>query len=305
MQRNFLLVFFSFVLLGGCLSKPREINGNVFITTNSGESLRLGLVPILLFDDEIVKATVKQAKDSLATEFQELNAKLAQIQKVKIEKKRELQIIFEECQKKKDILFDLERRRPRNPKYYQTPNTDVFTTRDIISEPFNINPQTPKQPLHQVVEQKERQAEEVYDMMAKQWRKEYDLIKEHADEAQKKADKSDKEHSAIIEECESLLKELQRWNEYSQERLFDMLPQPIASTKTDADGSFRIRNIQKGRHAIAAFSTRTDLTKTEKYFWFIYLPQESKPDERISLNNDNLLSVKNTNSVVQIPIISN
>jgi len=304
MHKRSLLIALSSILLGGCAIKPNEINGNVFITTKSGECLKLALVPILLFNEEQVKAAVEQAKSTLLLEHKDLNSKLSQIQIAQQKKIKEIESQKDEYDKKREMLSELESRRPRNPQFYPTPNTEVFTTRDIISEPFNINPPIPKQSKYKVDEQKANQAQEVYNLMATKWREEYDMIKDQVNAAQTQVNKSDEEYESIFEECGSTREELQSWNEKTQQRLFSVLPNPVASTKTDADGNFQFKSIPKGRYAIAASTTRTILTKTEKYYWFIYLPQKSRPEDKNSLNNDNLLAVKNTNSVVQIPIVS-
>jgi hypothetical protein len=73
---------------------------------------------------------------------------------------------------------------------------------------------------------------------------------------------------------------------------FKELPQPVATTKTDADGNFAIEIPDGGDFVIGASATRAILSETESYYWLLRVPQ-SLP-AKIILSNDNLTSSGNS-----------
>ena len=74
----------------------------------------------------------------------------------------------------------------------------------------------------------------------------------------------------------------------SARRFFKELPQPIATTKTDADGNFVIQIPDDRDLVIGAAATRAVFGDTESYHWLVRVPKP--PPSRIMLSNDNLAS---------------
>ncbi|MEY2495575.1 MAG: hypothetical protein QOJ45_2067 [Verrucomicrobiota bacterium] len=70
-------------------------------------------------------------------------------------------------------------------------------------------------------------------------------------------------------------------------RLFEHLPAPIASTKTDADGNFTIEVPYRDAVVLVAATNRRVFDKTETYHWLVPLEATSG---RVMLSNDNLTS---------------
>ncbi len=81
---------------------------------------------------------------------------------------------------------------------------------------------------------------------------------------------------------------------------FKELPTPVASTKTDADGHFKITLPKTGSYCIAAQASRSVGNKQESYFWVLPLEFDSTTGKAtISLNNDNTASSGNKLSLIQ------
>ena len=72
--------------------------------------------------------------------------------------------------------------------------------------------------------------------------------------------------------------------------LFEGLPSPVVTSKTDADGKFLL-SIPAGRYVIAARSNRKVFNSTENYYWLVVLNTAS-PNHSLMLSNDNLFETK-------------
>lgn len=73
------------------------------------------------------------------------------------------------------------------------------------------------------------------------------------------------------------------------------LPGSIATTKTDADGRFKLNLPDEGDFAVVASSTRAVFNTVEKYFWVIRLKPQ---DSTLTLSNDNLTSSGSADSML-------
>jgi hypothetical protein len=83
----------------------------------------------------------------------------------------------------------------------------------------------------------------------------------------------------------------------SGQLLFDHLPAPIVTTKTDADGNFAMDVVGEHALALGAAATRNlPSGETESYFWLV--PFDGGPNARVILSNDNLTSEKTDQSLV-------
>jgi hypothetical protein len=73
----------------------------------------------------------------------------------------------------------------------------------------------------------------------------------------------------------------------SPETYFEQLPSPVAVSKTDPDGRFKL-SVPKGRYVIAAKSSRTVGDATEHYYWLVRIEASGGPAS-LMLSNDNLV----------------
>lgn len=294
--RSFLLP--CLVLLAGCILKPRDIPGNVFITDEKGQAQKLALVPISIYAEAEMKKAVEKTEAVFGQTLNDAKKKLVALggEYERLSKERQKQ--DEELKALDEKIQQLEKTRPANPKYYRTPNTDILTTTTKVNEPFTINPSPAKKSATEEREEREKREQEVYELMARKWREEFDTIKGERDavlgELQaKEANLADLENQqSIINQFLGVQWQGAFWGILSQN-----LPPPAVETKTDADGNFLIPSPPRGRLAISARYDRTEGDKTESLYWLLYLPQPLPPDGRVLLNNENLLSASPTNAV--------
>lgn len=81
---------------------------------------------------------------------------------------------------------------------------------------------------------------------------------------------------------------------------FERLPQPVASTKTDADGKFRLTLPDNSEVIIGAATSRKVADDTENYFWLLKV----KPPTNVTFSNDNSCDTSGSDSVIRTLTIS-
>jgi len=273
------------VLLAGCVLKPKDIPGNVFVTDAKGQAQKLALVPVSIYTEAEMKKAVEKTE---AVFGQTLNQAKDKLVAVGVESERLGKDIEKQAEELKDLeekIGQLEKTRPQNPRYYKTPNTEILF----------IGPSATEAREEQKMEQ------EVYEFTAKKWREEYDTMEERrgavlAELRGKEATFSDLEsQQAIISQFLGV-----QWQVAFFGILSKNLSPPAVETRTDADGNFLIPSPPRGRLAISARCDRTEGDKTESLYWLLYLPQPLPPDGRVLLNNENLLSASPTNAVFHL-----
>jgi hypothetical protein len=88
-------------------------------------------------------------------------------------------------------------------------------------------------------------------------------------------------------------------NSLSGRFFFKSLPIPAATTKTDADGRFKMILPKTGSYCIAAQASRSVGNKQESYFWVLPVEFDSTGKATLSLNNDNTTSSGDKLSLIQ------
>ena len=81
----------------------------------------------------------------------------------------------------------------------------------------------------------------------------------------------------------------------SADYYFSGLPQPLQTTKTDADGKFSFK-VPGGSYVLAAFSSRKVGKDTESYHWMLKVTADA--DKKVMFANDNLCSNDSADSVI-------
>lgn len=294
-------VFFGPLLLGGCFFKNADIKGNVFLTTEGGQSLKLGLVSVGVHTEANIQKAVQEAKRAFEKSLEEKKAKLVSFEKECKRMEEEQNKARDEVLKLREQITDLENKRPKNPRYYKSADTEVFTTTIKETAPFNIDPTTTPKTATEEREEKEKREQEVYELMAQQWRKEYDSVKGRLDEIESKT----LVNEVFLQNCQNTLIEETTaigtaWKKDFPETLFSNLPQPAIEAKTDADGDFLLPSPPRGKLAISARFTRAQSGKTEIFYWLFFIPKNLPKGGRILLNNENLLTSAYEGSVVNL-----
>lgn len=76
----------------------------------------------------------------------------------------------------------------------------------------------------------------------------------------------------------------------SGEYYFAELPVGVNSSKTDADGKFKL-DLPAGKYALAAKSSRHVFGNTEEYYWIVFVNASSQ-NQSVMLSNDNLFDTE-------------
>jgi len=85
----------------------------------------------------------------------------------------------------------------------------------------------------------------------------------------------------------------------SGEYFFQDIPSPIASARTDADGTFTLFMPRDGRHGIVARASREFGEKKETYCWFVWVSLDGEHSKRLVLNNDNIVGAGSPDSALR------
>jgi hypothetical protein len=113
--------------------------------------------------------------------------------------------------------------------------------------------------------------------------KKYDILSKDGYAAYSKAYNEHLSAEYLAEDLEEKRQNFPSGNYY-----FDGLPQPLATTQTDADGEFTIDIPAEGEFALAAHTQRDVGSHVENYFWLIKVQKNQQG--KIMLSNDNLFS---------------
>jgi hypothetical protein len=209
------------VKINSAVEKEYAIDGAVFIVTKGGESYKLGLVELMLFNDTELRQKLEARKTDQTNELKRL------------------------------------------------------------------------QPAHQTAIENVAMLKKKYDAARDAWfdSTSNDRLKAQMDAAQKEwLDAMIAEGNASAAVRDSL----------SGRFFFKALPTPVAATKTDADGHFKITLPKTGSYCIAAQASRSVGKNQESYFWVLPLEFDSTTGKAtISLNNDNTTSSGNKLSLIQ------
>ncbi len=303
--------------LVGC--SPKATKGQVFIVTRSAENIKLGLVDVLLFDEQTVSDFLQKKKPAVEKEVglraeglrraetwqQEAQRALEQFQRTNeafqptfLEQKAQFSTLKQE-------IWDLEHG-PLNLRLAKIRQLEALQAQ--LRQSHNAND------LDAAAEQVKK---------ALDLQKEFDAIdlqeKENAPKIKKKEAQYaelDKQITAVSTSSEKKVTELSErvtlCNADCKKAktavmqfptldfyLSDPLPAPSMKTTTDADGKFEVKLPRKGRFAVFARASRSSESKTENYAWFFWLPSASD-ETPLMLSNNNLVFAEYAGNVLPV-----
>jgi len=287
------------VLLAGCVLKPKDIPGNVFVTDEKGQARKLALVPVSIYTEAEMQKAVEGAR------------------------KRHLDRVEKAKEKEKNLAKDV--------AFLEGEARKLAIKKNSLEEKISELEKTKEQ----FKENQDTYDLKTYNIMAKKLSEEYDSATKDREntgktlwefvqklELVRAEQKALRLYAGISWEGDSIglpLEEIDRakatdpykhlpsrslmtatWASSIFEDVFSHLPPPAVETRTDADGNFLIPSPPRGRLAISARFYRTKGDKPESLYWLLYLPQPLPPDGRVLLNNENLLSASPTNAVFRL-----
>ena len=110
--RSFLLP--CLVLLAGCVLKPKDIPGNVFITDEKGQAQKLALVPISIYTEAEMKRAVEEARKRHLDRVEKAKEREKSIAKDVAFLEGEAQKLAIKKNSLEEKISELEKTRPKN-----------------------------------------------------------------------------------------------------------------------------------------------------------------------------------------------
>jgi hypothetical protein len=321
LKSKLLIILLSFLLLG-C---EKKVNIEVFIATDSGENVKLGLVNVkavsleeaekLLKNEwtnreiqrENENESIKKEESKLFAETRELDLKIDPIRSEILEKKKNIEEIKANCNKVAKDFIDMIKEvikyldsRPYEQwgdvnavVLCQGTNLSFFSSRKEdrdIPELMINHVNLPEWDAYPVIKDKiVKGANSVIEA-----RRKFDAANEQMEQVEK-----------LQKSCDELL--AKRGNRLKVERLsrekhkefmesngdpmnfYAVLPQAIVSATTNADGRCELKLPSGKKWIIAATSSRMVGNESEKYVWIIELPKDFSSGETLILSNNNAL----------------
>lgn len=109
------------------------------------------------------------------------------------------------------------------------------------------------------------------------------------DKTKLQADKDIVDAAACLERLNNLA---------SPERYFTDMPEAITKTISNSDGKFSLKILEKGKYTIVAKTQRMIGTKTEFYYWLVWVEADGT-SKTILLNNNNLTNSGSPDSLIK------
>ena len=301
----------------GCSPKPTK--GQVFIVTGGAENVKLGLVDVLVFDEQGVAMFLEKKKSAVESEVSSRTENLRNAEK----KLQEVQHALDEFQKTNDAF---------QPAFLEQKSQLPALKREVLE--LNNGPTEARLATMKKMEALQSQMlrprasqslTDAADQLEKalKLKKELDAIDRQEKEiapmlAAKKArlaevekqitavnGPSEKQVAALSSRVASCKAEYENVSKAAEQfptlefYLSDPLPAPHTRTLTDADGRFELKLPRKGRFAVFARATRKVGTASENYAWFFWLPTATD-DTPLLLSNNNLVFADHLGHVLPI-----
>lgn len=260
------------LILSGCQKKP--VNGQVFIVTQGAESHKLALVPVYYLNEDNIKllqekliAEVKALKKARAKEVETAYANLKESMNSVTECTTALKV---EQDKKTEIETAISANTKRIPPHKPTPDpqfADLLAQQIAEYDKIVEDVKVKESELHETL------AEQIY-LVA--------YAEKKLSSARKPLMENSKVHNAALAATEPL-----SFNELAG-ILETILPQFVASTKSDIDGKFTLNDAVSKKSVLVALAKRMTGADWEIYLWAGSLPAKL-PNNMLMLSNDNLL----------------
>jgi hypothetical protein len=251
--------------LSAC-SRKAEVTGQVFISTKSAGSYKLGAVPVHLFDVEYINPNLADYRAYRSNaETLEAGGKLTEAVKERL--------------KAMDKNVDAS-----NLRYAQTVNA----ISQIQNQWSQVNPASLAAESRAKLE------------AARERIKELTVEKDKADkEGTRLSRERDELQDTTKDDYDKKLKELRLKMNLARDMMFSG-ERAVMETSTDADGNFTFTMQRPGNYFLTAKATRATLEDMEEYLWVVPLGYVDR-SQRVILNNANIFSLETYQEKVQAP----
>jgi hypothetical protein len=297
----------------GCSPKPTK--GQVFIVTRGAENIKLGLVDVLVFDEQGVATFLEKKTPAVESEVSSRTENLRNAER-KLQEAQQALDAFQKTNEAFQPAF-LEQKRQFTKLKGEIRELDYGPTESrlaIMKRLDDLQQSGRSRSLDEAAAQLERalKLKEELDAIDRRETENSPVLKE------KKAQYAELEIkvTAVSGPSEKQVAELS--NRVSSGKaayesassaaahfptlesyLSDPLPAPRTKTVTDADGKFELKLPRKGKFAVFARATRKLENASENYAWFFWLPAGTD-DTPLLLSNNNLVYADYTGHVLPI-----
>lgn len=248
----------------GC-SLEKEVPGEVFIVTQGGSSIKLGLVDVRIIPESEFTPYIQKKIAAAKLEITNINPKLNILK----EESSQLLRSLNEAGTKLLSLFD---------KLIKDPDQKMR----ILTESIEKDKKDKKHPTSDIM-----LAVKSYSRSPSE-KIESEKIEKILKDLEGRLEENDKEYKAA---------QLKYIRFQGGPYYVEGLPQG-QSYKTDADGRFLMK-LPKGKYAVVAHATRKTIDATEEYYWFVWQAVDGNP-KKLMLSNDNLLETNCQDCIINL-----
>lgn len=299
-------------VLNGCAPKERNINGQVFIVTRDAQSIKLGLVDVLVLDENPAKEWAQKALAKLKSERDDAKRKLDTAQKDSDSYEATNATTTASFTEMKKENEDLKKKIEKTDQYLKGLD---YLTKEVQKIKDDEEEQRAHDPLGAplIAAKKMLAVLEAQEEIQKQMRETVgppDKCGEIILRQLRVATKIDAVYKPYLTNSSALKQAFKDAESRFQAADFRLNTFPSASdyttelpriafskATTDADGKFILKIPTKGRFAVFAQAKRLVGESEELYTWFCWLPDKN-PQEVFLMSNNNLCEVKGTHNIV-------
>jgi hypothetical protein len=246
----------------------RDFTVDVFIRTKGGESIKCGLVTVLVFDEDTIQFWQPVILSNMTDDANVLESNLYAAKT----KMKTADSAWEAAKKNKEAAFQRWLAEARKARPDLAFNDDGNVSSGLY-------------PTQEALEKAVRDAAPAAWNNNERW---YDV------RAEKERDRERAE-----KEWSRKLADLADWPQTVSDTILASLPQPVMATKTDADGRCAGKVPKPGRYAFAADFSRLVGDKSERDTWLIWVHFDDPTSKKVMLSNDNTLFSDSPDNVLQ------
>ena len=301
-------------LASGCSPTERRIEGQVFIVTKSGESVKLGLVTICLLTEEQAEGMATNAFNDMQRDIEETQSSIPKLkERIQIANAnaKRIQSEYEKAStaaqyatEKGEFGYSWEGARDLQRPAFTSYDLQTlqaarqnYATQKAAGTFNSIGFVTAEQDLERLeTEQRDRsRSQRLWD----QWRPVYVARVKECDTLAAQGTNIAQEVANVNAATAKRKGTLDRWSESGGVGYWEYVPNaPVTTTKTDADGKFSLVLPEKGRFAVAARAGRLLANTEERYCWIVWITDRDLKEKKIVLSNDNMIGSNPSESVV-------
>lgn len=315
------------LFIAGCQPQDEvevDLQGQVFVVVPSGESVRLGSVQVMLYEERAIQAHLAKRERVIAQRQEELESAVAELGeslKAARASRREAEENYmkREARIREELAALVERAEAKAAGIARKMviNEEFITHVDVLpSAPPGIPTReeyaqyesrrakwlamdrAERQAWGEVLSSHNEELEAELEKMATDreeqvfaWADELQLL----DEAIGAAREEEAEAEGSLRVAEESLAAIPSYSDFLAE-----LPAPAREIRTDADGEFSIALPAGGRYAILARSERRMQGEERAFQWFIWTTAGETYPRRVLLSNHNVVSAGAAENVVRL-----